>query len=143
MEPKNAIIDEVQIGFAGADQLTSWIVLNFGMAKQGFGGVDLTNNNVAAKFIMQVLKVVGVGTVNDLVGKAVRVRHDEKKIHFLGNYINDAWLSVDTLELSSMNILPVIDTVAEEVPPTVVSDSDGLNHYGVTAEPGTMGAKLS
>ena len=147
IEIKNAVICEAQIGFASKEKITAWIITNDGMAKQGFGGVDLTNDNLAAKFLMQVFRVVGVGTLEQLLTKPVRIRRDKTKIYYLGNYVSDVWLNVDTLELSTLDgrpILPIPDEPpAAELPPTVSVDSDGKKHYGIPAEPGKMGAKLS
>ena len=148
-EVKNAVISEVQIGFTENQSLTAWVVVNFGMAKQGFGGLDLSNNNVAADFITKVLKVVGVGTVEQLNDKAVRVEHDQTKIYRLGNFINNTWLSIDTLEITEeqSNVDETQTGNSETQTPNqtkeVVVDSEGKKQHSLNAEPGVIGAELS
>lgn len=141
-EIKNAVISEVFIGFSTNNELTSWIIMNFGIAKQGFGGLDFSINNNAVNFLASVLAVVGVAKTNDLIGKAVRVEHDRAKIYAIGNYVEDRWYNIDTGVISEGQQAPIAceDDVADITPPTV--DQDGKKHYGLKADPGAMGAKL-
>ena len=136
-EIKNAVVSEFQIGFSETQSLTAWLVVNFGMAKQGFGGLDLSNDNNAAKFIAGVLNIVGVGTVEQLNGRPVRVEHDETKIYRLGNYIEDRWLLIDTLETTGTT-LNVNETQVEGAEGQADS-SEGSGAHTMSAEPGVIG----
>lgn len=131
---KNAVIAEVFIGFDDKKAFTSWVVLNFGKHKQGFGGVDLAQKDAAFKFFTNLLTIVGTQSVNELVGKAVRVYHDSEKAYSLGNYVEDKWLAIDTLTTSSHEHP---NGVTETV------DAEGKKHYGIAAETIPLGAELN
>ena len=142
-EIKNAVVSEFQIGFSETQSLTAWLVVNFGMAKQGFGGLDLSNDNAAAKFIAGVLNIVGVGTVEQLAGKAVRVEHDETKIYKLGNFIDSRWLSIDTLEITD-GIVNVDETQVEgaegqAATTETATAADSAGSHSMNAEAGVIG----
>ena len=146
-EIKNAVISEVFIGLDDHKKLTSWVILNFGGAKQGFGGLDFMSDNNAATFLAAVLNVVGVLEVKDLVGKAVRVEHDLTKVSALGNFIDNIWYRLYPAATVGSGTTaveqPVQDAVSTYDPTAAVTvDADGKKHYGLKAEMGVVGADL-
>lgn len=131
---KNAVISEVVIGLTDNNQLTAWVVANFGLHKQGFGGLNLGVGANAYIFITNVLNIVGVKELGALNGKAIRVEHDNNKIYGLGNFMDEKWYNIDK-------------GIIEEVPPSlsdaqgnvVIVDENGKKHHTLAAEAGVLG----
>jgi hypothetical protein len=142
---KNGVISEVLIGIASdTKQLTAWVVINFGQYKQGFGGLDLSKGNNALVFLTNVLTVVGVPNTADLVGKAVRVEHDQTKIYGLGNFMNDGqWYNIDTGAVQSVPPSQVPPPAAPKQPDLTVVEKDGKKHYTGNSEAGVVGAEVN
>ena len=143
---KNAVIGEVFIGMTEENVLTAWVILNFGIAKQGFGGLDLSLDGNANTFLVSVLNVVGVPEVKQLVGKAVRVEHDHTKVYAIGNFIDDKWYHIDgrpqVIDAEAVEVTLTDEEKANAATPDVIVDEDGKKHYGLDAEPGKMGASI-
>ena len=147
---KNAVIGEVFIGMTEENILTAWVILNFGIAKQGFGGLDLSIDGNAKTFLVSVLNVVGVPEVKQLVGKAVRVEHDHSKVYAIGNFIDDKWYHIDgkpqVIDAEVVEVTRPAELTDEEKANAatldVVVDEEGKKHYGLNAEPGKMGASI-
>lgn len=150
-EIKNAVISEVFIGLNDKEILTAWVIVNFGMAKQGFGGLDFSVDKNAVTFLASVMAVVGVSCVADLTGKAVRVEHDLKKIYAIGNYVENKWYNIDTGVVTIIKppqgsvdaiVEKYMTTNTPETGTEITIDADGKKHYNGKADAGKMGAKL-
>jgi hypothetical protein len=87
-EVVNAIIDSATIGFSRGFILDSWVQLNYESGSQGFGGFvlggtpdakagDHSGPNIAAEWIVSILRAADVDTWSALPGKSVRVRRGE------------------------------------------------------------------
>jgi hypothetical protein len=146
---KNGVISEFVLGITpDTKQLTAWVVVNFGQAKQGFGGLDLAQGNAAVVFIINTLTIVGVNTTAELVGKAVRVEHDKDKIYALGNFMDDGkWYHIDTGMIQEVppSLLPppIKADVPKQPDLTVVENDDGKKHYTGNSEAGVVGAEVN
>ena len=134
-EIKNAVISEVFIGADTQGMVTGWITVNFGLAKQGFGGLDFSLPDNAFTFIGTSLKIVGVSDIKDLVGKAVRVDHDTTRIYAMGNFIEDVWY-----RLAESPVVGAGTTALVPDSNNVVEAEDGTKHHSMNADPGIIGA---
>ena len=95
---RNAVITRVKIGIEDHGFLTMSIHLDFGGALgQMFGGRALWAEgwenkpvtNYAGRYIYNILDVVGVKSVTELVGKAIRVDGSCSGIDGIGHIIED------------------------------------------------------
>lgn len=85
--------------------LTLWLNLKYGDHRcQGFGGWALQTSDKdeyegpAGYYIYKVLQICGVDDLSKVVGKAIRVTHDDQKVYSIGNIIEDSWFNpVDDL----------------------------------------------
>ena len=100
-EIKNAIICDTQIAQDDHGTLSIMLTLDYGGAKQGFGGQNLylPNNtkpsaNYAGHFIWRVLEIVEVDNWDKLKGKPVRAKIEDGYIRAIGNIIKDKWFNV-------------------------------------------------
>ena len=98
MKEVNAIIESVTMSNGDHGCLSISIRLSHGECySQGFGGYALYNENqkvgvnACGIFIHRCLQVVGVTDWDDLVGRAVRIRHDDRKIYAVGHILKDDW----------------------------------------------------
>jgi len=100
METKNAVIESARITSEDYGCLTAWLVLDYGGSGQGFGGWSLylpkafrhhQAQGYAGHFIWRVLEVAGVTKWSAVVGKTVRVRADDSKVHAIGHIVKDDW----------------------------------------------------
>jgi hypothetical protein len=103
-ETVNAVIDSARIGVERGCFLDSWVFLNFEIGTQGFGGFVLggepgvtagehkSQPNLAAEWIMSVLRAADVEDWSKLKGRSVRVRREtgwNGKIRGIGHIIKD------------------------------------------------------
>jgi hypothetical protein len=103
METKNALITDAVLGINGAGFLDARILLDYGDGdKHVFGdyGLYAYKDGVAAKdytgyFICCVLEIAGVYKWDQLIGKAIRVTGDERRIAAIGHIIQDVWFYPD------------------------------------------------
>lgn len=113
MEIKNAVIKSAKLDIGDRGLLTAWLNLDYGGSGQGFGGYVLylpksyshhELTSVAGHFIFRCMQIAGVDEWQQLVGKTVRVRADNTKVHAIGHIVNDDWFnpSVD-FELARKN----------------------------------------
>ena len=103
MTERNAIITSADITNDDHGLLSAWITLDYGGAGQGFGGYALylpkefthatPQPNFAGHFIWRVLEVAGVSHWKELVGKTVRVRAEQEKVHAIGHIVQNDWFS--------------------------------------------------
>ena len=135
---KNGVVSEVVIGITDTGQLTAWLVINFGLHKQGFGGLNLGVGNNAFIYLTNVLNIVGVKDTESLKGKAVRVEHITNKILGLGNFIEEKWYNID---LGVIQDVPPSQTADSNtpVPNEMVEDASGKKHHKLKAEAGVIG----
>lgn len=99
MEIKNAVIKSVR--FCKERGFTLWIDLDYGGSGQGFGGWLLYsqagweknggNANVCGHYLARVFDVCGVSDLAKVVGKSVRVKATNCKVHAIGHIIKDDW----------------------------------------------------
>lgn len=89
-EIRNAVIKSTMLGYEDRGILTSMIHLDMGDFEQGFGGYALKDKSLDV-FIRRVLRVVGVDTWDQLIGKPCRVEADWSKVYRIGNYLADEW----------------------------------------------------
>ena len=134
---KNCVISEVFIGLDDTNTFTSWVVLNFGQHKQGFGGLNLSVGNNAHVFFTNLFTIIGVSEVKQLIGKAVRVEHTDKRIFGLGNFIDDKWYNIEKGAIEEAS--PSLSAKTEEAKLEVVVDNEGKKHYKGPAEAGVIG----
>ena len=97
----NAIIESATIRIDRGFILSPWVFLDYGGLHQGFGGYvcggtpdtkagDHKNQpNIAAEFIMGVLRAADVEAWSDLPGKTVRVMKEHCKVHAIGHIVKD------------------------------------------------------
>lgn len=116
---KNGVISDVAIGFDDKGILTGYVVIEYDGAKQAFGGNSLEGQN-AAIWLHGVLEVVGVVQISQLVNRPVRVEADNVKIHRLGNFLKDAWFTMDPIDAApsieeQLGITEVTATETSEV----------------------------
>lgn len=94
---ENAVIESTHI-YYDHGILTFWMQLRFSAAVQSFGGWACYNpkfmeNDCLGQYIHNVLRTVDVETVEDLNGKAIRVRKASMlgKIDSIGHLLKDEW----------------------------------------------------
>lgn len=104
---KNARITRTFLGYEDHGTLTLMITLDYGDASQGFGGYAFdgydeklkrrVHDASSMRFIAEVLRVVGVDSYEELVGKHVRADADLVKVYRIGNLLKDDWFDPATL----------------------------------------------
>lgn len=75
---------------------TYFIYLDYGGSGQGFGGHHLSGE-FTHEAIFRLLNTLGVGSWEKLPGTPVRVIADWGRIHRIGHYLEDKWLSLSEL----------------------------------------------
>lgn len=110
MIENNAIIVSARITTEDHGLLSAWLMLDFGSSGQRFGGYNLftPNNdiypqNFAGLFIWRCLEIADVERWEDLVGKTIRVRRDDGRIHAIGHIVKDNWFD-PVAEFQSMKL---------------------------------------
>lgn len=109
-EEKNATIESTMLGIEDHGCFTFYLHLNYGGGGQGFGGYTLDEpvhdggrfvrrrgTGYGAEAIMQVLRVLKVGSWEKLPGTPCRVRAEHSKVHAIGHYLEDRWLDLSAL----------------------------------------------
>ena len=103
METKNAIIIDTYLGFERSTIFTFKLIIDYGSGSSQMAGnfvLDVYNQNssgnkMASKLIMEILKVVGADSWEELKNKYIRVKADYDKIYEIGNIMEDKWLNFD------------------------------------------------
>jgi hypothetical protein len=97
----NCLIDNFIIGYNANNELTYWLVLNFGgKSHQGFGGLIFNPKEPKLKeFLDGIFEVTGSSDSLSLNGIPVRVYHNKTKISKLGNYMLETWFNIDTFKV--------------------------------------------
>lgn len=86
------------LGFEDHGILTCWLYLDYGGSSQGFGGYCL-GGDYGTDFLKKILNTVQVEEWEDLIGKYIRVKFNDKTTGFgsnieaIGNIIEDKWFS--------------------------------------------------
>jgi len=96
MEIKNAVIKDVRITNADHGCLSVWLYLDYGGARQGFGGYNLTSSKktlqgVCGHFIWRCLEIAGVTEWEDMKGKTIRVKASHFGVQAIGHILKDDW----------------------------------------------------
>ena len=100
-EIKNAIITSTSLGIEDHGCLTLMVFLEYGIGGQGFGGYALDEWSERKKrrigtaygceYILRLLNVLGVDSLEKLNGKSIRVEADNCKIYRVGHFLKDKW----------------------------------------------------
>lgn len=93
-EIRNAIIEKVSLTIDGHGMLTAWLHLDYGGARQDFGGHMLYAPKLAdntGRFIWRCLETVGVTEWANLEGRGVRARVEAGLVAAIGHFIKDRW----------------------------------------------------
>lgn len=108
----NAVIESASIGLSRGCFLDSWLTLNYGGSGQGFGGYVLggtptaaagrhaSQPNIAAEYIVSVLRAAGVEQWSELPGKTIRVRKATEwgAIVAIGHIVkDDCWFEPEAM----------------------------------------------
>lgn len=108
-EIKNARINATMLGIEDHGIFTAYLTLDYGGSGQSFGGWSLCTPQPNSKpvkrigtafgadFIMEVLRVVGVNSWEDLIGSYVRVKAEHTKVHSIGHITEDKWFYPEVL----------------------------------------------
>jgi hypothetical protein len=102
IEIKNARITGTFLGVEDHGIFTTFLYLDYGGGRQGFGGYTLdkpipgdgyarVGRAAGITWLMRVLEVVGVESWEALPGKYVRVKADTTKVHAIGHMLKDEW----------------------------------------------------
>lgn len=100
MEIRNAIINNATLEIDDHGVLTVWLYLNYGGSGQGFGGYALylpdgfKHHNiwgVAGHFIYRILQIADVKNWDQLQGKTIRVKQDDRSVYAIGHIVKDDW----------------------------------------------------
>ncbi len=93
MEIKNAKINSTSLGREDHGILSGYLNLQYDSSSgQSFGGYSL-HGEAMSIFVDNVLKIVGVETWEELIGKYVRVKQDDGKVYEIGNLLEDKWFN--------------------------------------------------
>lgn len=98
-EIRNAKITRTFLGFEDHGIFTAFVYLDYGEARQGFGGYFL-NGPVCWKWLSNVLEVVGASSWEELPGKHCRADTEHTKVHRLGHLLEDRWFDPSELDWS-------------------------------------------
>lgn len=102
-EIKNAVIESAGLSTADRGLLSSWIMLDYGGAGQGFGGFALYlpkswrhhkhNCGFAGHWIFRCMEIAGVEDWDKMKGKTIRVKVVDGTIKSIGHIIKDDWFT--------------------------------------------------
>ena len=99
-EISNAVIESARITTGERGFLRCWLTLDYGGARQGFGGYVLyvpkswahyKIESVAGHFIFRIMEIAGVTEWDALEGKTVRAKHTHNGISAIGHIVKDDW----------------------------------------------------
>ena len=102
IETKNAIITHATITCDDHGLLSAWLTLDYGGSGQGFGGYSLylpksfkyhTLLSPAGHFLWRVMEIAEVVEWGKLVGKTIRVKAEEHRVHAIGHIVKDDWFN--------------------------------------------------
>lgn len=103
-EIKNARIESTSLGFERGVFFSFRLMLDYGCAGQGAGGLLLAKkgdpdktSGCSMSFLADLLKVIGVNSWEDLKGAHVRVRASFTNISSIGNVLKDEWLDLSDI----------------------------------------------
>ena len=88
-ETVNAQIVGTFLGYEDHGIPTCQIKLTWGSCGQSFGGYDLRHYGV--DMIMQIMRVVGVESWDQLKGRYCRIVQEHTKIHAIGHICENKW----------------------------------------------------
>lgn len=106
-ETRNAVIDSVFLGFDDHGIFTMYITVSYGdLGKQSFGGYGLDRYNsvkefrvgteYGTNFIMSVLKLFEVNSIDKLKGLPCVVDTSIERIYGIGTFLNNKWFYPET-----------------------------------------------
>lgn len=102
MEIKNAIITDAGLSTGDRGLLSSWIMVDYGGAGQGFGGFVLylpkswTHHSLlshAGHWIFRCMEIANVTDWSKMKGKTIRVKADHGGIISIGHIVKDDWFT--------------------------------------------------
>lgn len=105
IEIKNAVIEDVRLGYDRGTFLCAWIYLDYGGSGQGFGGYVLAKNtpptrplnDFGMEYINRILSVVGAESWEKLKGMSCRVKANWGHVYAIGHYLKDKWFDPEEL----------------------------------------------
>lgn len=98
-EIRNAKIKSVTLGVEDHGIITIYLNLDYGDSGQSFGGYDLRDSKYLSAWIQGILKIVGVDSWDQLVGKYIKVESSFSKVKRIGNLLKDEWFDPSLLKL--------------------------------------------
>lgn len=93
-EIKNGKIESTHLGFEGHGIFSSMITIETDDGHQGFGGYSLGGKS-GMEFIETTLKTLEVEKWEDLKGKLIRVKREDRRMVAIGHYLKDNWLNIE------------------------------------------------
>lgn len=102
MEIKNGVITKADLSWRDYGVLTGFLTLDYGGSSQGFGDHSLylpkgfkhhELRSVAGHWIFRCLNIAGVKSWDELVGRTVRVKAEQMKVHAIGHIVKEDWFN--------------------------------------------------
>jgi len=97
----NAMIEQAELGFNEKDIFTFIITLDTAGKKRYFGGIRLDTYDerrnrcvgtaLGLDMIMQLMRVAGARTWDEMVGRHVRVKKTATRVLAIGHFVKDQW----------------------------------------------------
>lgn len=105
IEIKNAVIEDVRLGYDRGVFLCAWLYVDYGGSGQGFGGYVLAKNSgptrplndFGIEYINRILSTLEVESWQKLKGVPCRVKTSFSKVYAVGHHLKDKWFDPEEL----------------------------------------------